>query len=185
MFAPDYFGRPAYLAQSPQFYKQTLVGVFERVYEVGAGLPRRAARHRTAPGPVHVARRGASASSTDHRDVMAVLRETLAGMLGALRGIHRGSSGRAEASIPVIHFAEAPEMVGKATRRGPVGRARPRPRRTSAGSAEWAHARKHGSDFLFVEGYPMAKRLLLHPSRPGATCLLERIRPAVPRASNW
>ena len=31
----DYFGRPAYLAQSPQFYKQTMVGVFERVYEVG------------------------------------------------------------------------------------------------------------------------------------------------------
>ena len=31
----DYFGRPAYLAQSPQFYKQQLVGVFERVYEVG------------------------------------------------------------------------------------------------------------------------------------------------------
>jgi nondiscriminating aspartyl-tRNA synthetase len=35
VFAVDYFGRPAYLAQSPQFYKQQLVGVFERVYEVG------------------------------------------------------------------------------------------------------------------------------------------------------
>ena len=34
VFAVDYFGRPAYLAQSPQFYKQQLVGVFERVYEV-------------------------------------------------------------------------------------------------------------------------------------------------------
>ena len=35
VFELDYFGRPAYLAQSPQFYKQQLVGVFERVYEVG------------------------------------------------------------------------------------------------------------------------------------------------------
>ena len=35
VFALDYFGRPAYLAQSPQFYKQLMVGVFERVYEVG------------------------------------------------------------------------------------------------------------------------------------------------------
>lgn len=35
VFEIDYFGRPAYLAQSPQFYKQQLVGVFERVYEVG------------------------------------------------------------------------------------------------------------------------------------------------------
>ena len=34
VFEVDYFGRPAYLAQSPQFYKQVLVGVFERVYEV-------------------------------------------------------------------------------------------------------------------------------------------------------
>jgi aspartyl/asparaginyl-tRNA synthetase len=30
VFTLDYSGRPAYLAQSPQFYKQTLVGVFER-----------------------------------------------------------------------------------------------------------------------------------------------------------
>jgi nondiscriminating aspartyl-tRNA synthetase len=35
VFKLDYFGRPAYLAQSPQFYKQILVGVFERVFEVG------------------------------------------------------------------------------------------------------------------------------------------------------
>lgn len=31
-------GRPAYLAQSPQFYKQIMVGVFERVFEVAASL---------------------------------------------------------------------------------------------------------------------------------------------------
>ncbi|MBS2006763.1 MAG: aspartate--tRNA(Asn) ligase [Cyanobacteria bacterium SZAS TMP-1] len=35
LFAVDYFGRQAYLAQSPQFYKQIMVGAFERVYEVG------------------------------------------------------------------------------------------------------------------------------------------------------
>jgi nondiscriminating aspartyl-tRNA synthetase len=35
LFAVDYFGRQAYLAQSPQFYKQIMVGVFERVFEVG------------------------------------------------------------------------------------------------------------------------------------------------------
>jgi nondiscriminating aspartyl-tRNA synthetase len=35
LFAVDYFGRKAYLAQSPQFYKQIMVGVFERVYEIG------------------------------------------------------------------------------------------------------------------------------------------------------
>ncbi len=35
VFKVDYFGRTAYLAQSPQFYKQMMVGVFERVYEIG------------------------------------------------------------------------------------------------------------------------------------------------------
>src|SRR5262249_22379433 len=35
LFKLDYFGQPAYLAQSPQFYKQIMVGVFERVYEIG------------------------------------------------------------------------------------------------------------------------------------------------------
>ncbi len=35
VFQLDYFGRPAYLAQSPQLYKQIMVGVFERVFEVG------------------------------------------------------------------------------------------------------------------------------------------------------
>jgi len=35
VFTVDYFGRTAYLAQSPQLYKQMLVGVFERVFEVG------------------------------------------------------------------------------------------------------------------------------------------------------
>lgn len=36
MFTVDYFGRRAFLAQSPQFYKQMMVGTgFERVFEVG------------------------------------------------------------------------------------------------------------------------------------------------------
>jgi nondiscriminating aspartyl-tRNA synthetase len=46
VFAVDYFGREAFLAQSPQFYKQTMVGVFERVYEVGPVF--RAEPHETA-----------------------------------------------------------------------------------------------------------------------------------------
>lgn len=35
LFKLDYFGKQAFLAQSPQFYKQMMVGVFERVFEVG------------------------------------------------------------------------------------------------------------------------------------------------------
>jgi nondiscriminating aspartyl-tRNA synthetase len=35
VFKLDYFGKTATLAQSPQFYKQIMVGAFERVYEIG------------------------------------------------------------------------------------------------------------------------------------------------------
>jgi nondiscriminating aspartyl-tRNA synthetase len=35
VFEVKYFDRKVYLAQSPQFYKQIMVGVFERVYEIG------------------------------------------------------------------------------------------------------------------------------------------------------
>lgn len=34
VFKLDYYGKPAYLAQSPQLYKQMMVGVFERVYTI-------------------------------------------------------------------------------------------------------------------------------------------------------
>jgi nondiscriminating aspartyl-tRNA synthetase len=36
LFRLDYFGKQAFLAQSPQFYKQIMVGVFERVFELAA-----------------------------------------------------------------------------------------------------------------------------------------------------
>ena len=35
IFELNYFDKKAYLAQSPQFYKQIMVPVFERVYEIG------------------------------------------------------------------------------------------------------------------------------------------------------
>ena len=45
MFRMDYFHRPAVLAQSPQFYKQMMVGVFDRVFETGPVF--RAEKHNT------------------------------------------------------------------------------------------------------------------------------------------
>lgn len=45
MFRLEYFHRPAVLAQSPQFYKQMMVGVFDRVFETGPVF--RAEKHNT------------------------------------------------------------------------------------------------------------------------------------------
>lgn len=38
VFKTDYYGQEATLAQSPQLYKQIMVGVFERVFEVGTAF---------------------------------------------------------------------------------------------------------------------------------------------------
>lgn len=45
MFRLEYFHRPAVLAQSPQFYKQMMVGVFDRVFEAAPVF--RAEKHNT------------------------------------------------------------------------------------------------------------------------------------------
>ena len=50
VFTLDYFGKEATLAQSAQFYKQIMVGVFERSYEIGSTYraePSATTRHMT------------------------------------------------------------------------------------------------------------------------------------------
>src|SRR5690606_34615212 len=77
VFQLDYFGRPAYLAQSPQFYKQIMVGVFERVYETGPVFraePHDTARHINEYVSLDVE----FGFIENHFTVMALLNEVLA-----------------------------------------------------------------------------------------------------------
>ncbi|MER6947717.1 aspartate--tRNA(Asn) ligase [Nonomuraea sp. NPDC000554] len=166
VFGIDYFGRPAYLAQSPQFYKQAMVGVFERVYEVGPVF--RAEPHDTARHLAQYTSLDAELGFVrDHRDVMAVLREAVAGMLESVRRQAAAAVAAlgvalpdVPAEIPAIHFTEAQRLTGE-----------DEPDLSPAQErwlSEWA-VREHGSEFLFVTGYPMAKRpFYTHPdpSRP-------------------
>lgn len=163
VFALDWFGRPAYLAQSPQFYKQLMVGVFERVYEVGPVF--RAEPHDTVRHLAQYTSLDAELGFvTDHRDVMAVLRHTLAGMLDAVAG--RAGAALATlgveapevpAEIPAVHFTEALKIAGAPADEPDLAPAHER------ALGEWAR-REHGSEFLFVTGYPMAKRpFYTHP----------------------
>ena len=173
VFAVDWFGRPAYLAQSPQFYKQTMVGVLERVYEVGPVFraePHDTARHLAQ----YVSLDAEMGFITDHREVMALLRQVFAGMVAATA--ERGSALRTLGirlpavpdEIPVVHFADAQEMIERATGEAVVGEADLAPAH-ERWLGEWARA-EAGSEFLFVEGYPMVKRpFYTHPDpgRPG------------------
>ena len=162
VFEVDYFGRPAYLAQSPQFYKQQLVGVFERVYEVGPVFraePHDTVRHLAEYRSLDVE----LGFIEDHRTVLAVLREVLAGMVAAVAAAGDAVTRTAARlpvvpeEIPVIHFADALALVG-----APADEPDLSPEHERAIGA-WALA-EHGSDFVAVEGYPLAKRpFYTHP----------------------
>jgi nondiscriminating aspartyl-tRNA synthetase len=168
VFQIDYFGRPAYLAQSPQFYKQLMVGVFERVYEVGPVFraePHDTARHLAQYTSLDVE----MGFVADHRDVMAVLRDVLAGMVATV--VDRAGAALSTldavvppvpARIPTVHFTEALEIAGAALGADLAGEPDLAPAHERA-MGRWA-AREHGSDFVFVTGYPMAKRpFYTHP----------------------
>src|SRR5690606_12578013 len=174
VFAIDYFGRSAYLAQSPQFYKQTMVGVLERVYEVGPVF--RAEPHDTVRHLAEYTSLDAEVGFIrDHRDVMRVLRDALAGMLASIAeraGADLVPYGVAlpevPAVIPEVHFVDAVKMVGEATGEDLTGEPDLAPAH-ERWLGEWAR-REHGSEFVFVTGYPMAKRpFYTHPDpdRPG------------------
>jgi nondiscriminating aspartyl-tRNA synthetase len=156
VFALDYFGRPAYLAQSPQFYKQLMVGVFERVYEVGPVF--RAEPHDTARHLAQYTSLDAELGFiADHRDVMAVLTEVVAGMTATVAERTGVAVPKVPAEIPALHFAEALRIAGAPADEPDLAPAHER------ALGEWA-LREHGSEFVFVTGYPMRKRpFYTHP----------------------
>jgi nondiscriminating aspartyl-tRNA synthetase len=163
LFSVDYFDRKAYLAQSPQFYKQTMVGVFERVYETGPVFraePHDTVRHLSEYTSLDVE----LGFIRDHRDVIAVLRDVLAGMVAEIAATAGPAAELAQAAlpevpdeIPVIHFSEALRIAG-----GDPDEPDLAPEHERA-LGTWAQ-REHGSDFLAVEGYPTRKRpFYTHP----------------------
>lgn len=168
VFSVDYFGRTAYLAQSPQFYKQMMVGVCERVYEVGPVF--RAEPHDT---PRHlneyVSLDVEFGFITDHTTVMAMLTSVLRGIMTAIEQRAAGEVAllglalpEVPATIPALHFTDALDLIYRETGED----ARHEPDLAPAHErwlGEWAQ-REYGSAFLFVTGYPMVKRpFYTHP----------------------
>lgn len=157
VFPVDYFGTTAYLAQSPQFFKQQLVGVFERVYETGPVFraePHDTVRHLAE----YVSLDAEMGFIRDHRDVLALLHRVLVGMLDSIRTESADAVGRLEIAlpvipdeIPIIHFQDALRLVGAPEDEPDLAPAHER------ALGEWARER-YGSDVLAVEGYPMRKR---------------------------
>src|SRR6266702_206515 len=114
VFKLDYFGRPAYLAQSPQFYKQIMVGVFERVFEVGPVFraePHDTTRHLNEYVSLDVE----MGFIANHFTIMALLREVIAGILSTLAEQYHAELELLDVHMPAVP-TEIPHDYGSAAR---------------------------------------------------------------------
>ncbi len=162
VFKLDYFGRPAYLAQSPQFYKQIMVGVFERVFEVGPVFraePHDTTRHINEYVSLDVE----MGFIENHFTIMAMLRDVIANILNTFSAQYSAELDLLRVQLPAvpeviphIHFAEAQELILKLHGADVRGEPDLSPQ-DERWLGEWAQ-REFGSDFLYVTGYPMRKR---------------------------
>jgi nondiscriminating aspartyl-tRNA synthetase len=145
-----------------------MVGVFERVFEVGPVFraePHETTRHLNE----YVSLDAEFGFIEDHFTVMALLRDTLAGIFARMAA-ERGADLTAlsarlpdvPAVIPHIHFSEAQDLILRL--HGVDSRGEPDlAPQEERWLGEWSLA-EHGSEFLYVTGYPMAKRpFYTHP----------------------
>jgi len=124
VFKLDYFGKVATLAQSPQFYKQIMVGAFERVYEIGHSYraePSATTRHLTELTMFDLE----MGFVQDHDEVMdmvgnmvqAVLRRLYIQEAGDLKSLNAPELKLHEDNvIPRFTIAQIHEMYTKATK---------------------------------------------------------------------
>ncbi|GAA6491272.1 aspartate--tRNA(Asn) ligase [Candidatus Bariatricus faecipullorum] len=161
LFRLDYFHRPAVLEQSPQLYKQMMVGVFDRVFETGPVF--RAEKHNTK-------RHLNEYTSLDFEmgyiegfeDVMAMETGFLQYAMELLKKDYAKELSILDVSlpevsrIPAIRFDEAKEKVAEKYQRKIRNPFDLEPEEEQLigryAKEEW------GADFVFVTHYPSKKR---------------------------
>lgn len=161
IFRLDYFGRKAFLAQSPQFYKQTMVGVFERVFEVAPVF--RAEKHSTARHLNEYTSMDLEIGFVDSfQDVMAVEAGYLQYTMALLEREYGEDLQRLEVQlpgvdrIPCVRFEEAKVLA--AEKYGYRIRD-PYDLEPEEEHAIGRYAKEvWGSDFVFITHYPSKKR---------------------------
>ncbi|MEI6478276.1 MAG: aspartate--tRNA(Asn) ligase [bacterium] len=177
LFTVDYFGGKAYLAQSPQFYKQmAMASGFEKVFEVGPVFraePSFTTRHATEFTGYDF-----EMSFIDsHEDIAANLEGMIASVLTTIKERHgekiKELFGR-ELVVPTLPFprvtlAEAKELLKPFDiKSDKVGDLNPEEEK----KLSEVIMEKHGHEFVFVTEYPIESRAFYHmryEDRPGIT----------------
>ena len=161
IFRLDYFGRKAFLAQSPQFYKQMMVGAYERVFEVAPVF--RAEKHSTA-------RHLNEYTSMDlemgfirsFEEIMAVETRFLQNAMDLLREEYAADVERLGielpdvSSIPCLRFDEAKTLAAEKYGR-PIRDPYDLEPEEELNIGRYVKE-ELGSDFVFVTHYPSKKR---------------------------
>ncbi len=161
VFPIEYFESKAYLAQSPQFYKQIMVGVFERVFAVGnvyRAEPHDTTRHLNEYTSLDM-EMGFIKDDTDLiyfetewlKYLVGELEKNCAAEFELLGAVLPKISG----TIPAISFKEAKQITEKISgkKTDPMD-LEPEEERILSEYAQ----KELGSEFLFVRGYPTKKR---------------------------
>ena len=166
VFELGYFGRPAYLAQSPQFYKQmAIAGGVDRVFEIGPVFraePSFTARHATEFTGVDVE----LAWIDSVQDVMSFEERMLAHVLAVVAAEHGPAIEQhcqTEVTVPRLPFprltlAEARQIAGT----GPAGHSRGDLDPAGERAVSARIAAETGHEFVFVTDYPASVRPFYH-----------------------
>lgn len=182
VFEIKYFDHKAYLSQSPQFYKQIMVGVFERVFTVNKTLraePSVTTRHLTEVTTLD-AEFGFIDSWLDVMDMAEYVIKFMIDRVGSQNSdilkMYNTTSPKMPTKIPRIKLREAQEIIFKRTGRDN----RQEPDFSPEDEREickWV-LEEEDSDLIFVTHYPVSKRpfyTLEDPKDPGYTLSFDLI----------
>ena len=161
VFKLDYFHRPAVLAQSPQFYKQMMVGVFDRVFETGPVF--RAEKHNTKRHLNEYTSLDFEMGFIDgFEDVMQMETKVLQNIMAVLKADYAPQLAALHVAlpdvtrIPAVRFDEAKRMVSEKYGRAIRDPFDLEPEEEQLISRLFAE--EYDSEFVFVTHYPSKKR---------------------------
>ena len=156
IFKLKYFGENAYLAQSPQFYKQTCVAFFDRVFEI-APVYRAEKHNSTRHLNEYIGLDFEMGFIKDMGDVMATETAMLKYVVEYLKKHYSetlellGAKLPEIKEIPIVTFFEALDILGKSRNQFDLDPA------DEVALCEYAKE-KYDSEFIFVEKFPGLKR---------------------------
>ena len=161
LFRLEYFHRPAVLQQSPQLYKQMMVGVFERVFETGPVF--RAEKHNTKRHLNEYTSLDFEMGYIDgFEDLMSMEIGFLQYMLNLLKEDYQKELDLLKITlpsadkIPAVRFDKAKELVAEKYNRKIRNPFDLEPEEEALIGRYFKE--EYGSDFVFVTHYPSKKR---------------------------